>query len=150
MEIIIRKAVESDVQLIVESQMKMAMETENLELDRSTLSKGVMSVLNDNSKAQYYIAEVEIEFAGMLMITLEWSDWRNSWVWWIQSVFVSESYRKHGIFKALYGYIKSQAILREDVAGIRLYVDKTNTRAMKVYDAIGMNGQHYATYEWMK
>ena len=65
MEIIIRKAVESDVQLIVESQMKMAMETENLELDRSTLSKGVMSVLNDNSKAQYYIAEVENEFAGM-------------------------------------------------------------------------------------
>ena len=77
MEIIIRKAVESDVQLIVESQMKMAMETENLELDRSTLSKGVMSVLNDNSKAQYYIAEVENEFVGMLMITLEWSDWKS-------------------------------------------------------------------------
>lgn len=166
MEIKIVKASREDIQTIVDFQLKMALETEELELDPVTLNQGVAAVIDDSSKASYYIAKVinynsdsksvpapqgRVEVAaGMLMITLEWSDWRNGWVWWIQSVYVEKEFRKYGVFKQLYNHIKSIVESSENIKGIRLYVDKRNTRAQKVYESLGMTGEHYSTYEWMK
>ena len=149
MKFSVREAKKNDACKIVEFQMAMAFETESLELDKSVLSLGVNAVLEDHSKARYFIAEDDGNSIGMLMITLEWSDWRNGWVWWIQSVYTAPEYRKQGIYKQLYEHIKSLVAASDNIRGIRLYVDNRNTAAQKVYRSLGMNGDHYTTYEWM-
>lgn len=146
----IRKAQIKDIERIVEFQKEMAFETENLNLDSNILLKGVTSVFEDDAKASYYIAENETEPTGMLMITKEWSDWRNGWVWWIQSVYIKPGFRKMGIYKLLYDHIKKIVIKSDNIMGLRLYVDKRNIRAQSVYNSLGMTGDHYTTYEWMK
>lgn len=150
MNIIIRDANQGDLPLIVDFQTEMAKETESLELDRELLSKGVKAVLEGTAGARYYLADDEGEAAGMLMITTEWSDWRNGWVWWIQSVYIRPGFRQRGIYKLLYEHIQKEVRNRADVRGIRLYVDKRNVRAQQVYESLGMTGDHYTTYEWMK
>ncbi|MBW6491224.1 MAG: GNAT family N-acetyltransferase [Lentimicrobium sp.] len=146
----IRPARIEDSGFIVESQLQMAMETEQMSLDKGSISEGVKAVFNDNSKGFYIIAEANNLQVGCLLITPEWSDWRNAWVWWIQSVYVKQDFRKLGVFGTMYDYIKTMVIMRNDVSGIRLYVDKTNQSAMNVYCRVGMNGEHYSTFEWMK
>jgi len=149
MKLLVREAKKGDICKIVEFQMAMAMETESLELDRDVLSLGVNAVLEDPSKARYFMAEEDGNSIGMLMITLEWSDWRNGWVWWIQSVYTSPECRGKGVYKLLYRHIKSLVERSDNIRGIRLYVDKRNVTAQKVYKALEMNGDHYTTYEWM-
>jgi ribosomal protein S18 acetylase RimI-like enzyme len=146
----IRKAKKADLSSIVDFQLAMALETENLQLDKATVEKGVAAAYNDPSKGQYFLAEVDGEVAASLMITYEWSDWRNGQVYWIQSVFVKEKFRRMGIYKKMYAHI--QDIVNKDtrLRGIRLYVDKTNIRAQKTYANTGMNGEHYQLFEWMK
>ncbi|MDD2281743.1 MAG: GNAT family N-acetyltransferase, partial [Bacteroidales bacterium] len=97
-----------------------------------------------------FVARIGERVVGMLMITLEWSDWRNGWVWWIQSVYVEQEFRKDGIFRSLYTYIRNLVENSDSIRGLRLYVDKRNIKAQKVYNALGMTGEHYTTYEWMK
>lgn len=150
MEIKIAKAERKDAPIIADFQLKMAMETENLVLDKTVLEKGVQAVFNNTSLAQYYVAKVNDKIIASLMITYEWSDWRNRTVWWIQSVFVSQEYRRQGVFSMFYDYIKEIVEKSEDVGGIRLYVDKTNFPAQKTYTKVGMNGEHYQLFEWMK
>ena len=146
----IRIATEENREIIAEFQIKMAAETENLVLDKETLSEGVMHVLRDPEKGKYFMAEDEGNVVASLLITFEWSDWRNKWVLWIQSVYVLPDYRKQGVFKNMYAHIKKWATDDNEVAGIRLYVDKTNRRAIDVYSKLGMNGEHYRLFEWMK
>ncbi len=150
MEIVIRESVATDCSTIVDFQLAMALETEELVLDKNILSSGVKAVLDDNSKAKYFIATSEDKPVGMLMITPEWSDWRDGWVWWIQSVYTHPQYRKHGIYKLLYQHIKDLVNSSPRVWGIRLYVDKRNIAAQKVYTKLGMTQDHYSTFEWMK
>lgn len=150
MNIEILKAEEKHLVSIVEFQLKMALETESLELDKSILKKGVNAVFDNPKLAQYYVAQEEGKVVASLMITYEWSDWRNSMVWWIQSVYVIPEYRRKGIFSKFYQFIKEKVEKLEEVGGIRLYVDKTNLPAQKTYHAIGMNGEHYQLFEWMK
>jgi ribosomal protein S18 acetylase RimI-like enzyme len=147
--IIIREATINDLDFLVDSMVKMAKETENLVLSPSILEPGIKSGLMDKLKANYFIAEINNQRAGTLMITKEWSDWRNAWVLWIQSVYTSESFRKLGVYKALYNHIKKLVIANPDFCGIRLYVDKTNKPAQNVYTTLGMNGEHYQMFEWM-
>jgi len=146
----IRRAKQEDLSVLVEFQLNMALETENLKLDKEVLTKGMQAVLNDDTKGQYFIAEVEGVVAGSLMITYEWSDWRNGMIWWIQSVYVSPQFRGQKVYSALYNYIKETVKADPNLRGIRLYVDKTNLKAQQVYTTLGMNGEHYATFEWMK
>ncbi len=146
----IRIATEEDKDFIAAFQMKMAKETENLALDAETLNEGVLRVLRDPEKGKYFVADDNGRVVASLLITYEWSDWRNKWVWWIQSVFVLPEYRQKGVFKALYLHIKTWAQRDAEVAGIRLYVDKTNKKAIEVYRRLGMNGEHYRLFEWMK
>ena len=146
----LRKAIISDAPVIVSFQVKMAWETENFKLDPDSVIKGVEAVLNDPNKGMYYVAEYEGNVIACMLITTEWSDWRNGTVLWIQSLYVENEYRKRGIFKMMFNHIKNMVLENENLKGIRLYVDKSNTNAVNVYNKLGMNSNHYKLFEWMK
>ena len=147
---IIRQATEADAASIVEFQLAMAWETESLKLDEPTVEKGVAAVFADSSKGTYYVAEAGGKVLGSLLTTFEWSDWRNGTVLWIQSVYVRPEYRKQSIFSKLYKHIQQMVVNSNNLRGIRLYADKTNTSAHGVYEHLGMTAEHYQMYEWMK
>ncbi|MFZ2285631.1 MAG: GNAT family N-acetyltransferase [Bacteroidales bacterium] len=146
--ITIKKASPDDATDIIAFQQAMAMETEGVELKGEVVANGVMAVFSDGNKGEYYVAEENGAVVASLMITYEWSDWRNASVWWFQSVYVIPSYRRLGVFRMMYDHVKKEGIER-GIAGLRLYVDAGNTRAQKTYEAMGMNGAHYRTFEWM-
>lgn len=148
--ITVRTAKYKELDTIVDFQMKMARETEGLDLDEKVLRKGVEAVFEDFNKGIYYVAEERDEIVACLLTTPEWSEWRNGTVLWIQSVYVRKGYRGQGVFRLMYEFIQRLVEHDEDLMGIRLYVEKNNFNAQKVYQAIGMNGDHYHFYEWMK
>ncbi len=144
-----REAKENEYKVIAGFQEKMAWETEHFKLDTDIVLKGVKAVFKDSSKGKYYIIEDDAKIIASLLTTYEWSDWRNSYVIWIQSVYVLPGYRKRGIFKIMYSEIKKTVQNNSNYSGIRLYVDKTNTKAVEVYKKIGMTGEHYYLFEDM-
>ena len=146
-----REAVESDAADIVEFQKAMARETENgLELDHNTVTRGVSAVFADTSRGRYFVAVSEGRVVGSLLITFEWSDWRDGTIWWIQSVYVASALRGRGVYRGLYEHVKAIVDRDPHVPGIRLYVERNNTVAQEVYRRVGMNGDHYLVFEWMK
>jgi GNAT superfamily N-acetyltransferase len=146
----VRDARAIDAPVIVDFQVAMARETEELDLDRDICTKGVAAVFADGHKGRYFVAESGGEVIASLMITLEWSDWRNGMVWWIQSVYVRPEYRGRRVYAGMYEHVKQMVESTPDLRGIRLYVDRRNTRAQEVYRRCGMNGEHYQVFEWMK
>jgi ribosomal protein S18 acetylase RimI-like enzyme len=148
MSLTLRRAVPTDVAVVTEFNARLAFETENKALDRTTLEAGVSAVLADSSRGQYYVAEDEKGLiVGQLLITTEWSDWRNGWFWWIQSVYVREEARQSGVFRALYEHVAGLAQYQGDVIGLRLYVERDNLRAQKTYDRLGMSTTDYLLLE---
>ncbi|MBS1231900.1 MAG: family N-acetyltransferase [Bacteroidetes bacterium] len=145
----VRKAIPEDAVSIIEFQLNMAWETEKTALDRETVTKGVNAVFSDPNKGEYYVTQDEDRVVASLLITYEWSDWRNCNVWWFQSVYVVPEYRRQGIFRKMYHFIKEKTE-ELGVAGLRLYVETGNVQAMKTYEALGMTGEHYNFYEWMR
>lgn len=145
-----REATHGDAAKIIEFQVAMARETEDLELDREVLTRGVEALFTDPSLGRYFVAEEAGRVVASLMITYEWSDWRNGMVWWIQSVWVEPDMRRRRIYAGLYEHVKAFVENDPNVRGIRLYVDKRNTTAQEVYARLGMNGEHYQVFEWMK
>jgi len=143
----IRKASLADAAVIARYQVLMADETEGMKLDYETVLRGVSLAMKDSWKGFYLVSEIDNKIVGGLMVTLEWSDWRAKIIFWIQSLYVEPGFRRQGIFKAMYAYLKEEIAVRDDVAGIRLYVDKSNIRAQDVYNALGMNGEHYQLFE---
>jgi GNAT superfamily N-acetyltransferase len=143
----IREAVLSDAQLIAAFNLRLAEESEGLHLDEAVVQAGVAAVLKDPAKGMYYVAEVAGAVAGQLMITYEWSDWRNGNIWWIQSVFVKPEFRRAGVFRALFSHLQTLARTRNDVCSLRLYVHTENTRASQSYERLGMTRTHYKIYE---
>ena len=125
----------------------MASETEDKALDPITLQQGVSEVLRNPEKGFYLLAVLSETVVGQLMITYEWSDWRNGYFWWIQSVYVNQDHRKRGIYKALNEEVLNLARLNGGICGIRLYVDKDNTAAQQVYRNLGMSESNYDMYE---
>ena len=146
----VREATEQDIPSLLDFQLKMALETENITLEIISLTMGVHRLFKDSTKGRYYVAEAHGEVVGCLMTTYEWSDWRNGTVLWIQSVYVAKEHRGQGVYKEMYEHIKQLVENDPDLKGIRLYVDKNNTAAQHTYQKIGMNGEHYTVYEWMK
>lgn len=146
----IREAASTDSKYIIDFQLKMAQETENLKLDKSVVTLGVQAIFDDPAKGTYYVAEVDGNVVGSLLTTYEWSDWRNGQVLWIQSVYILKESRGKKIYSKMYAYVKSN-VENNSAAfkGIRLYVDKTNESAQKVYQKLGMENHHYEMYEWM-
>ena len=134
--ITVRKGKQSDNQTIVDFQISMAKETEQVDLDRDIVNKGVNAVFKCPEKGIYFVAESGSEIIASLLITFEWSDWRNGNVYWIHSVYVLPEFRKKGIFKTMYLHLKKIAQKDKDNRGLRLYVDKTNTNARKVYETM--------------
>ncbi len=147
MPITIRPASESDAAVIAEFNSLIAKETEDKSLPPERVTKGVEAILDDPSKGLYFVAEEDAQVVGQLMITYEWSDWRNGNFWWIQSVYVMEDYRGKGVFKSLYNHVMKLAKVRKDVCGMRLYVEKHNERARQTYEKLGMKKTDYELYE---
>jgi ribosomal protein S18 acetylase RimI-like enzyme len=145
-----REGLPSDAADIIDFQIAMARETEDVDLEREITTKGVHAVFADPSHGRYFIAESGGRVVASLMITYEWSDWRNGMVWWIQSVYVIPEFRRQGIYAALYRHVKSMVDAEPSIRGIRLYVDDRNKSAQEVYTRLGMNGEHYKVFEWMK
>jgi ribosomal protein S18 acetylase RimI-like enzyme len=146
----IRKAIVADIPALVAFQMSLALESENVILDQGILATGLKALFDDPTKGYYNIAEDDGEPVGCHMVTYEWSDWRNGMVLWLQSVYVREAYRKKGVFRQMYDNLADAIRKDPGLRGLRLYVDKSNERAMKTYEKMGMDGSHYTVYEWMK
>ena len=147
---ITRLATQDDIKQITEFQLSMANETEGIELNKETVLKGVTAVLEDTSKGCYYIAEINGQIVGSLLTTFEWSDWRNGTILWIQSVYVLKEFRRKGVYRNMYSHIKQKVLNSENLNGIRLYADRSNFAAHKTYQKLGMNMDHYITFEWLK
>jgi len=139
-----------DAAAIVDFQLRMARETEGLELDRATVVRGVAAVLADSARGCYWMAERADRVVGSLLTTFEWSDWRDGTVLWIQSVYVVPEERGRGVYRALYEHLKRRVEEDPALMGLRLYVDKRNTAAQGVYERLGMSREHYELFEWLK
>ncbi len=144
----IREGHLDDLERLVEGNSRLAQETEDLELDLERLTAGVQAVLSGQQPGSYRVLTIDGVVAGQLMLTYEWSDWRNAVVWWIQSVYVWPEHRRQGLYAKLYDSVKAEAEAA-GAAGIRLYVDQSNRRAQKVYAQLGMDGGHYQVFEDM-
>jgi len=149
MSFTVRRAEIKDADFIIDGNQKMAMETEGKALDPNIIGPGVRAVFENESLGFYLVAEKEGKVAGQLMITYEWSDWRNGLIFWIQSVYVKEEFRRQGVYSNLYNYLKTYVKERQGKA-IRLYVEKENIGAQKTYEKLGMEHSHYFMYETEK
>jgi GNAT superfamily N-acetyltransferase len=123
------------------------LETEQLELDQTTVRCGVAALLADRGKGTYFVAEIDGVVAGQLLITYEWSDWRNAVFWWVQSVYVAPEFRQGGVFRALFAHVQDLARSQPDVCGLRLYVEHQNHKAQDAYKRLGMERTHYQLFE---
>jgi GNAT superfamily N-acetyltransferase len=147
--ITIRKATQDDAPVIIDFQQKMAWETEQLALVPDKINNGVKAVFENPVKGQYWVADNDGLVIASLLITYEWSDWRNTDVWWFQSVYVLPEFRRTGIFRRIYAHVRNEAE-KQGVAGLRLYVETNNAPAQKTYESLGMLSEHYRMYEWLK
>lgn len=147
MDIQIRQATAADQRTIVDFNSKMAVETEGRTLDPDRMGPGVAALLADVTRGRYWLAIIDGEIAGQLLITYEWSDWHNGRYWWIQSVYVPARFRRRGVFSALYKHVESMAQADQDACGLRLYVETGNERAQETYRAIGMKKPGYLVME---
>lgn len=141
---------QEDIPQIVEFQKMMALETEDFSLDDTKINKGVASVFDDPEKGFYIVAESENQITASMMVTPEWSDWRNGYFLWIQSLYVIPDFRKQGVFRKMYQHIKQTVIDSEIFLGLRLYVEENNNSAMDVYTNVGMKTSHYRMFEWIE
>jgi GNAT superfamily N-acetyltransferase len=141
----IRTAKIGDAETIMTQNISLAKESENILLNPETVLMGVKALLSDKKKGFYLIAEENDMIVGQLMVTFEWSDWRNKQIWWVQSVYVQKAWRKKGVFTQLLNYTQQKAC-RQGVAFLRLYMNKQNKSARKVYDKIGWEQEPYMVY----
>lgn len=145
--IAVRDAMRADVTFLADCNIAMAYESEKKRLDREVLTRGIVAVFDHPERGFYLVAEREGVAAGSLLITHEWSDWRNGGWWWIQSVYVRPEARRSGVFTALYREVEARARDAEGVIGLRLYVEKENSRAQATYAALGMEPAYYSLYQ---
>jgi len=142
----VRPGISGDAGAIAQFNARMALETEDLRLDPDVVLAGVRQALADPQKARYFVAEIDGRIVGQLMLTREWSDWRNGDIWWIQSVYVEADARGRGVFAAMYRHVEALA-RSEGAVGLRLYVERANAGAQKTYHRLGMTMTHYNVME---
>ena len=147
MSLTVRRARPTDEPVLVAFNTAIAWETEHKKLDPTILTAGVRAVLADPNRGFYTVVERAGEVVGQMMITFEWSDWRNGWFWWIQSVYVREDARRGGVFRVLYRAIADQAATDPSVIGLRLYFETDNKRAQATYRSMGMTDTTYGMME---
>ena len=147
MPLTVRPATPADAAVVVEFNRLLALESEGKVLDPAVLAKGVTACLADPNKGRYFVAEDGGEVLGQMALTYEWSDWRNGWLWWIQSVYVRLDARRRGVFRALYDHVRRAAEADPDVIGIRLYMERDNEKARQTYLGVGMSPTSYVVFE---
>jgi ribosomal protein S18 acetylase RimI-like enzyme len=146
----IRLATPADAEVLVEFNCAMAAETEGKNLLPEVIGAGVRGLLARPASGFYVIAENPGRVAGSLLITKEWSDWRNGDFWWIQSVYVRPEFRRQGVYRRLYRHVQELAASDPRVCGFRLYVERENERAQETYRKLGMKETRYLVYEELK
>jgi len=146
-EIKIRRAELSDAAVVADFNVRLAAESEGLHLDPACVAAGVDAVLRHPAKGIYFVAESNGAVVGQLMITYEWSDWRNANIWWLQSVFVKEEFRRQQVFRKLFHHLERLAREQKDVCGLRLYMHADNLRARQTYEKLGMKATRYEVFE---
>lgn len=146
----VRTATAGDASAIVEFQIAMATETEGLNLVRETVQKGVQAVFTDPKKGTYWVAVEDGQVVASTLTIPEWSDWRNGTATWIHSVYVMPQARHRGVFRAIYQHLKTRVANDPTATCLRLYVDKRNITAQKIYQNLGMTAEHYDMFEWQK
>lgn len=147
MTLTIRRAIVPDATVIAEFNARLALETEGKRLDRTVLADGVRAVFADPARGFYTVAEREGEVVGQMMITFEWSDWRNGWFWWVQSVYVRSDARSSGVFRAIFDHVRREAEADPAVIGLRLYFERDNDRARAAYRSLGLVDANYGMME---
>jgi len=145
----IREARPADGPTLADYNSRMAEETEGKALDQQVIGPGVAALLADATKGRYWVAVAEGQIIGQLMVTYEWSDWRNGNIWWIQSVYIHPDWRRMGVFSALYHHVESLVAEQPQAIGLRLYVEENNSRAQQTYEALGMVKPNYLVMESM-
>ena len=143
----IRSATLDDLPTIVDFNCRLALETEAITLSVEILTHGVRAALLDPAKARYFVAEIDGQVVGQIMHTREWSDWRNGDIWWLQSVYVCEDFRRVGVFRRLVEHLQAEAKASPEVVGLRLYVEEHNDRAAATYDRLGLPAAGYVVRE---
>jgi ribosomal protein S18 acetylase RimI-like enzyme len=147
MPLTLRRGTSADAAVLVEFNQRLAQETEGKTLDTAVVSAGVAAAIADPARGLYFVAERDGRVVGQLMVTMEWSDWRNGWIWWIQSVYVHKEARRQGVFRALYEHVYAQAQGNPEVVGLRLYVEEENQDAQETYRRLGMQRTGYLVLE---
>ena len=151
----VRAANPADAAMLADWNAAMALETEHKHLDHDTVQAGVAAGIADPAKARYFVAMEDANVAGAetvgmpvgtLMLTTEWSDWRNGQWWWIQSVYVPPEHRRKGVFSALYRHVEALAREAPGVIGLRLYLERDNANAQRTYEALGMQDEGYKVF----
>lgn len=145
----VRDARPDDLDAIVGFNKRLAEETEGKTLDLSVVMRGVRAALNDPGRLRYWVVESSAVglVVGQAAVTREWSDWRDGWLWWLQSVYVHHDARGRGVFRSLHGHIRATAMTAGDVVGLRLYVERDNAGAMRAYESLGLRPGGYHVYE---
>ena len=146
-ELTIRRANVADLFKLVNLNAAMALETENVSLDLGRLTRGTRVVLESADNGFYLVGEVGGQIVGSLLITTEWSDWRNGNFWWVQSVYVRSEWRRRGVYRAMHHWLYNSSRYRPDVCGIRLYVHRENRIAQSTYASLGMARSQYDLFE---
>ena len=146
----IHRARPDDADTIADFQIRMARETEGVELDPPTVALGVRAVFDDPTKGEYWIASDAGRAVASTLVLSEWSDWRNGTVLWIHSLYVEPDARRRGVFRALFEHLRRRVEQSADLKGLRLYVDKRNAAARRAYESMGMSSEHYDLFEWLK
>ncbi len=149
-ELTIRPATLDDWATIVEYNCRLAEESEHKQLDRPTVELGVGAILQDHNKGRYFVACADGNVVGQLMLTMEWSDWRNGDIWWLQSVYVHPDFRRRGIFRQLFNHVRDLAASTPQIVGLRLYVERENARAHSTYSELGMSPAGYFVMQMMR
>jgi GNAT superfamily N-acetyltransferase len=147
MTIEVRPATAADVDVVCEFNRLLALESEGKTLDPAALGAGVRAVLADPAKGLYFLAREQATILGQMGITYEWSDWRNGWFWWIQSVYVIPAARRRGVSRLIFGSILDRARADASVIGLRLYVEKGNNAAHATYQKMGFAWTEYLVME---
>ena len=151
---VIRDASSYDQAVVAEFNRRLAEETEGKRLDPEVLNRGVARALADPDRLRYWVVEQagDRKIVAQTAVSREWSDWRNGWIWWLQSVYVVAEHRGRGLFRSLYQHVRNQASADPDVIGVRLYVEEGNHRAQQTYQALGFKPGGYAVFEdlWIK
>ena len=144
----VRDAHDGDLNTLIRFNAALAWETEGRRLDPDVVGRGVAAALAHSDYGFYLVAERPNGApVGCLLVTREWSDWRNAFFWWIQSLYVIPELRRCGVFRAMSATLAERVRSAANVCGFRLYVERGNDAARNAYARLGFRDSGYLMLE---